>query len=104
MTQEEFKNLTNEELHSLSEEEFLKHLIRFTEERYIWYKKQIEELHKSKDVWPPADEFTIWYKEELRWRKNYEESSLKELQIEMTHCKQGMNPPFCYPVYLRVNK
>jgi hypothetical protein len=101
MTQEEFRNLINEDLHKLSEEEFLKHLIRFTEERYIWYKTQIESLHKDKETWIPGDEFTVWYKEFLRENKNREESDLKELQIEMTHCKQGMNPPFCYPAYKR---
>ena len=87
----------------MTEEEHLKILIRNTEGRYIWYKKEIESLHKSKDIWPSDDAFTIWYKEFLREEKNSSESYLKELQIEMTHCKQGMNPPFCYPAYKRKN-
>lgn len=82
-------------------EENLKILIRNTEDRYIWYKKEIESLFKNKNIWPVDDNFTIWYKEFLREEKNLSESHLKELQIEMTHFRQGMNPPFCYGAYKR---
>jgi hypothetical protein len=104
MTQEEFRSMSSEDLRKISEEEFLKHLIRFTEERYIWYKKALEDLYKTK--FEPGDwqtEFNVWFKEHLREMKNREESDLKELRIEMEHCRSGMNPPYCYPAYKRKN-
>ena len=104
MTQEEFANLTREELRILPQEEFLKHCVRFTEERYIWYKKQLEWVFKDKEVWPPGEEFTEWYKELLREGKNREESDLKEIREELTYHRQGLNPPFCYPEYWKDKK
>lgn len=103
MTHEEWDKLSNEEYLALSEEERLRHFIKFAEERYIWYKKQLEWVHKDKEIWPPEEENTIWYKEMLRENKNREEGDLKGLQLEMLHCKQGMNPPYCYPSYVRKN-
>lgn len=99
MNWEEWNKLTKEELVALPLEEFLKHLIKFTEERYISYKKMLEDMFKDKVSFPPGDEFTEWYKELLREGKNREEGCLKELRIEMEHCRQGMNPPYCYPEY-----
>ena len=101
MNWEEFNKLTKEELHALPQEEFLKHLIKFTEERYISYKKMLEDLFKDKENFPPGDEFTEWYKELLREGKNREEGCLKELRIEMEHFRQGLNPPYCYGSYKR---
>lgn len=102
MTQEEFTSLSKEEFHALSEEERLKHWIRFSEERYISYKKLLEEIHKDKTVLEPGDwrvEHRVWLKEHLRECKNSEESNLKELRIEMEHLRQGLSPPWCYPEY-----
>lgn len=101
MTREEWDKLSKEEYLGLSEEERLKHFIKFTEERYIWYKKQLEWVFKDKETWPPDDEITIWYREDLRFMKNKEEGDLKELRIEMEHCREGLNPPWCYPDYKR---
>lgn len=104
MTQEEFNALTKEQVKNMPEEEFLKHLIRFCEERYIWYKKQIEFVFKNKESFPPEDEMVIWYKEHLREQKNFEESKLKELRIEIEHLRQGLNPPWCYPHYWKTKE
>ena len=101
MTQEDFFKLTDEELMGLSEEDRLKHYIRFTEERYISYKKMLEDIFKDKINYPPGDEFVDWYKEHLREEKNKAEGSLKQLHTEIMHVKQGMNPPACYPTYKR---
>lgn len=88
----------------MNEEEFLKKLIRTTEERYIWYKKEIENLYKNKEAYEPGDwriEFLAWFKDHLREMKNYEESRLKELRIDIEHCRAGMNPPYMYMTYKR---
>lgn len=45
MNKDEWNKLTNKEIVKLSDEEFLKHLIKFNEERYIWYKKALEDLY-----------------------------------------------------------
>ena len=87
MTQEEF----HKDWEVLNHEEFLKHLVKFGEERYIWYKKQLELVFKDKEIWPLNDEFTIWYKELLRDNKNMTEHILKinryELEIERGTCR-----------------
>lgn len=86
MTQEEFLNINPAEI---SAEEFYKHLVKFGEERYIWYKKQLEIVFKEKDVFIPGDEFTEWYKEDLRDSKNREEHSLKKHREALTDIRQG---------------
>jgi hypothetical protein len=85
----------------MTQEEILRHLIRFAEERYISYKNMLESMFKNKDSFPPGDEFTEWYKELLREGKNREEGFLKELRMEMEYFRQGMNPPYCYTTYKR---
>ena len=79
--------MTQEEFHidwkTLSHEEFLKHLVRFSEERYIWYKKQLEWVFKDKETWPLNEELTVWYKEHLREWKNYREHSFKEHRYDL---------------------
>ena len=99
MTREEWEKLSTEEYEALPEEERLRHCIKFTEERYISYKKMLEDLFKDKASFPPGDELVEWYKEFLRDGKNTEEKYLKELRLEMEHFRQGMNPPYCYPEY-----
>ena len=96
MTQNEFHQLNNIEIRDLPEEEFLKHLIKFCEERYIWYKKQIEFVYKKSEKIPADDELSIWFKDHLREMKNFEQSRLKELRIEIEYLRQNLNPPFCY--------
>jgi len=91
MTQEEFNNLPKEEFYALPNEVVIKHYIKFTEERYISYKKLLEEVYKDKETFPPGDEFVIWFKEHLREMKNSEESSLKKLHLEL---KYGGELPF----------
>lgn len=97
MTAEEFNKLSNEELHKMSTEDFLKHLVRFSEERFIWYKSQLQRIHKDREVWSPDDEFTILYKGWIKELENNEEKWLKKNREELTYLRQGMNPPFCYP-------
>jgi hypothetical protein len=99
MTREEWDKLTEEEYLALSEEERLKHLIRFTEERYVSYKKMLEDIFKDKETFPPGEEFTEWFKSDLREMKNREENDLKSLREEIRHLREGMNPPWCYPDY-----
>lgn len=87
----------------MTQEETLKYCIKNTEERYISYKKMLEDIFKDKTNFPIGDELVEWYKELLREGKNREEGSLKELHLEIVHLRQGMNPPFCYPKYKRKN-
>lgn len=101
MTWEEWQKLSKDEIQSMPNDEFLKHLIKFTEERYISYKKMLENIFKDKENFPIGDEFTEWYKESLRESKNREETSLKELHLELEHHRHGLNPPYCYPDYKR---
>jgi hypothetical protein len=76
-------------------EVFLKKIVHDAEQRYIWYKKQMGELHKMKlDM---DDPFNAWYKEFLREMKNSEEAWLNKSRDEVTFYRQGLNPPFCYP-------
>lgn len=74
----------------------LSELIKNSEERFISYKKLIEDVHKDKINFPPNDEFVIWYKNFLRENKNEEEIWLKKLISEKTNENQGINPPYCY--------
>lgn len=99
MTEEGFYSLSTEEYLALSDEDVLKHRIRFSEAWCIWYKKIIEEIYQYKKTWPSNDEFVIWYKNYLREGKNREESKLKELRLEIEHLRQGLNPPSFYPEY-----
>lgn len=80
----------------MTQEEILKNLIRVTEERYISYKKMLEDIFKDRNSFPATDEFVIWFKEYLREQKNYEEGKLKELRLEMEHYRSRMNPPYMY--------
>lgn len=77
-------------------EEMLKTFVRNTEERYIWYKNQLESVFKDKTSFPSGDELAEWYKEHLREWKNISESSLKKLREELTNFRQGLNPPYLY--------
>jgi hypothetical protein len=77
-------------------EEELKILIKNCEERFIWYKKELENLHKDKEHYNPESEWTKWFKEHLRECKNDEEINLKEHREEQTYLRQGLNPPYCY--------
>lgn len=91
------KNNKKEEKEQLLKEEFsLKRLIKNSEERVIIYKKLIEEVYKNKDKFPPQDEFIVWYKQDLRENLNSEQKWLKQLILQRTHEKEGLNPPGCY--------
>jgi len=80
----------------LTYEEELRGLIRRSEERFIWYKKQLGIVFQDKVSFPPDDELTEWYKEFLRENKNREEQWLKANQEEILYFRQGMNPPYLY--------
>ena len=67
----------------------LKELIRNTEERYVSYKKMLDEIFKT-----PGE--TEWFKEILRDGRNTEQTLLKKLVEEKSFENDGLNPPFCY--------
>lgn len=83
----------------VSEEDFLRPLIKNTEARYIDYGKMLAALYKEKDEYDV--EFFEWYKALLRDGKNDEERLLKKLRLEQEYARQGLNPPFCYPDFKR---
>lgn len=88
----------------MTQDDFLKKLIRCTEERYISYKKLLEGLYKDKEVYEPGNwriEHKIWFNEYLREQKNHEEGLLKGLRLEIEHHRSGMNPPYMYVTYKR---
>lgn len=84
-----------------NQETFLKNLVRNEEDRYISYKKMLEETFKFKDAFPVGDELSEWYKNLLREEKNISESRLKKLREELTDYRQGLNPSFLYNVRKR---
>jgi len=55
---------------------FISGLITNSQDRLVWYKNQLQEVHKFKDLYPD------WYKEFLRDLKNSETTWLKSLQEE----------------------
>lgn len=77
-------------------DDFLKGIIKNTEERYISYKKMLEDLFKNKAIFDPNESSVSWYKDFLRESKNYEESLLGKLRDEQQNHRQGLNPPFTY--------
>jgi len=79
--------MTNEEY-----EDHLRNLIRNQEERYIWYKGELEHLYKTGIIKQDPE----WIKT-LKELKNEEEGRLKRTREELTYYRQGLNPPFCYP-------
>jgi len=74
----------------------LKILIKNSEERFISYKKLLEELNKNKNIFIVDDKFVIWYKNFVRDCKNDEQIWLKKLIKEKTHENEGLNPISCY--------
>jgi len=68
----------------------LKDLIKNTEERYISYKKILEDLYKNKIVIPD------WFKDLLHEMKNTEKELMEKLIEERINENQGLNPPYCY--------
>ncbi len=74
----------------------LKQLIRNSEERFISYKKLLEEVFKDKINFPLEDKLTIWYKEYLRESKSNEENYLKKLIKEKEYLNQQLNSPFLH--------
>lgn len=91
-----------------NQETLLKILVRNEEDRYISYKKMLEDTFKFKDAFPTGDELSEWYKNLLRDEKNHSESRLKNLREELTDIRQGLNPSFSYryktKAYLSVSK
>lgn len=76
------------------EDEYLTELkarIRSCEERFISYKKMLEDVHRDKKAFPPDDAFTIWFKDSLRESKNQEEGWLDRLRDERTYYP-GLTP------------
>jgi hypothetical protein len=55
---------------------FISKFINNSQQRVVWYKNQLQEVHIHKDLYPD------WYKELLREWKNTEMNWLKSLQEE----------------------
>ena len=62
---------------------FLSGLINKSQKRFVWYKEQLAEVHKQKNLYPD------WYREFLRESKNRESLWLKNLQEESMWVSQG---------------
>lgn len=78
----------------LTYSEHLKLLVKNAEDRIVDWKLQLADYNKHRmDM--------EWFKDMLRECKNADEKSLKDLREELTYFNQGLNPPFCYPVYMR---
>lgn len=75
----------------------LKASIRNAEIRIASCKNMLEEVSRDKIGFPPEDEIVIWYKANLREKKNYEQICLKILIEEKTYENEGMNSPSMYP-------
>jgi len=71
-------------------------IIQNSEQRFISYKKLLEEVSRDKFNYPPNNEFVIWYKSHLRECKNSEELSLKKMVKDKTYENEGLNPPSFY--------
>ncbi len=79
------------------DEEFdAKQAIKFYESMYISYKKMLEDMFKNRASFPPGDEFTEWYKNELREGKNSAEAHLKDAHEIYKYFKEGLNHPALY--------
>jgi hypothetical protein len=62
----------------------LRLLVRNTQDRYNDYNKLLADYFKSKiDL--------EWYKDHLRFFKNFEEKRLETLNEQITNLRQGMN-------------
>ena len=70
-----------EENQTQTHEEFLKELVRSEEDRYISYKKMLEDTFKHKESFPAGDELSEWYKELLREGKNSSRHFLRFLLL-----------------------
>ena len=79
---------------AMTYQESLKYFIKRAEERIVDWKQQLADFHKEK----LTDEE---YKNILRDGKNWDETWLKKLREELTYFNQGLNPPYCYPSYMR---
>lgn len=69
----------------ISYEKQLSLWIQACEERFISYKKMLEEMHRDKITYPPNDPMVIIMKEDIRSSKNKEEAHLKKLKEEKTY-------------------
>lgn len=74
----------------------LKELVKQSEERFIWFKKELSSLYSQRDVFDPDDEFTIWYKSYLREQKTINESWMKSLVEERDFLRNGLSSPYLY--------
>lgn len=76
----------------------LKKWVTASQERVMWYKKELEEVFKNKNYFHPEipEDFKAWWKDHLREMKNIEELGNKGLVLEAQYFNSGLNPPFCY--------
>lgn len=79
-----------------SEEDWLKFLVKNCENRYIWYRYELVIVYKDKEVWPPDASFTTEWKAHLKYMRNIEEKCMKDYREDLTHLRQGLNPPSYY--------
>lgn len=84
-------------MNNIEYEKSLINIIKSSENRFIWYKQQLEFIFKNKEIYNPTDDFVVWYRNFLRDEKNESEKSLKSYKEELTYYRQELNPPSFYP-------
>ena len=93
-----YPGITEEELQSLSPEEWNKCSIALLEGIAKDYKDMLQEFFKNHKSWISggiSEENIEWYKEFLREGKNSAESMLKDRVLEQQYLRGGLNPPWC---------
>jgi hypothetical protein len=82
------------DLESLTNEGFLSYLVKSNEERYIYYKKELQDSFKNGLF---KDGNNLWWKEFL---KDGEKEALHNVKLygeELSYYRSGLNSPCCYP-------
>jgi hypothetical protein len=69
----------------MDDKKFIANLINNAQQRFVWYKAQLMEVHKNMDVYPQ------WYLNELKELRTREANWLKGLQEEAYWIGQGMD-------------
>ena len=106
MTEEQLKDIRNrypdisdEELISLSPEDWNKCSIALLERISIDYKNQLQDIfknHKNMIANGISEDDINWLKEYLRDCKNSVETLLRERVLEQQYLRSGLNSPWCY--------
>jgi len=103
MTEEQFKDIrsrypqiTKQEVHSLTAEEFNKCSIALLELLIKECKDLLQDLFKTSKNWPCSEEDLEWLKNFVREQKNSLETYHKDMVSEQKNIREGLNPTFCY--------